>query len=157
MPKYKTQTNDLTEVIESGDVSGKLYMHILKFGQADGTDIINEYGAQIRNVYIYIVCNSPTVLSSSSDYAKLLINNQENYKFIYTQCSYDSSFGSEQKSIINSFLIYTYNKPNLDKANFNYSLKYYKTDSLASGITSIAGELSSLYFQKNETIVIPLG
>ena len=31
MPKYKTQTNDLTEVIEAGGEGSKLYIHSIRF------------------------------------------------------------------------------------------------------------------------------
>ena len=154
MPKYKTQTNDLTEVIEAGGGGGKLYMHILNFSQNGGADIIKN---QIQQVNVYIICNSPTIFNSSNDYLQLLIKNQKFNDFIYLPCSYSSSYGMQQKSIINSFEIFTYNSEYQPNIQFRYSLKYFNIDSLSNGVQTTQSSLSSLYFQKDKSIVIPLG
>ena len=60
MPKYKTQTNDLTEVIEAGDGGRKLYMHNVGIYQ----------GTLGFVVYTY----DPTPKTKVKDYMKYMFN-----------------------------------------------------------------------------------
>ena len=150
----KMYTPEEIKAIAGGGGGGKLYMHILDFSQNGGIDIIKN---QIQDIKIYIICNSPTIFNSSNDYLQLLIKNQKVNDFIYLPCSYSSSFGSEQKSIINSFEIFTYNSDYQPNIQFRYSLKYFNIDSLSNGVQTTQSSLSSLYFQKDKSIVIPLG
>ena len=72
MPKYKTQTNDLTEVIETGSSgSGKLYMHIIEINSV-GNSIVEDENHKnlIASINIYMICNSPIPLNSWEDYSK---------------------------------------------------------------------------------------
>ena len=135
------------------NVSGKLYMHILNFSQT-GALIINN---QIQNIKIYIICNSPTIFNSSNDYLPLIVKNQKVNDFIYLPCSYSSAYGIEQKSIINSFEIFTYNSDYQANIQYRYSIKYFNIDSLNNRVQKAESSLSSLYFQKDKSIVIPLG
>ena len=99
MPKYKTQTNDLTEVIESGG-GGKLYTHILRFYPLGKNELYKDpetNNVVLSDVYLYFICSSPTALSSWNDYYNLISNSLKiDYNCIlncvgFNQYTYDST------------------------------------------------------------------
>ena len=63
MPKYKTQTNDLTEVIETGGGGKKLYMHKVGIYQTNTGFIVYTY--------------DPTPKTKVKDYMKYMFNDAD--------------------------------------------------------------------------------
>ena len=99
MPKYKTQTNDLTEVIEAGGGGGKLYVHQVKIK----SDIFKASNKNLfTEINFSVVSKSETILTLPK-YTQLFSN------YEYIQASYANERVSPAPSIENTLLINEFN------------------------------------------------
>ena len=153
MPKYKTQTNDLTEVIEAGGGGGKLYMHTLKFFNSSMINTPNDEGL-INQIVLYIICSSPVLLNSWREYQDLLVKNQTN-QFLYIPCSYSYSYPGSQKTIISSVSTYVYN--GTYSKSLTTVVNYFKIGSTDTNLSSVTDSNYSVYYNKEDSYVRPLG
>ena len=145
MPKYKTQTNDLTEVIEAGGGSGKLYMHIIDLYSLGNSLVEDDNNKNlIASVNIYMICNSPVPLKSWEDYSKSLPKN----KNVRLLSNYISQYVDSQVSVVNSCIVFSYN------GSLYTTVEYY-----TPGNTNLKSkqESISIYFKEDAITVIPLG
>ena len=99
MPKYKTQTNDLTEVIETGGGGGKLYVHQVKIKSNIFVAMNKRLFSEIN---FSVISKSETVLTLY-EYAQLF-NNYE-----YIQANYVNEIVSPPPSVENTLLINEFN------------------------------------------------
>ena len=153
MPKYKTQTNDLTEVIEAGGGGGKLYLHAVNFSSSTGIIKTPEGTTLISSIILYIICSSPVILNSWADYQNLLTKNQTKNK-IYIPFNYDNQYVSSQDTIISSGNTYIYNTP--DYKTLTTNVRYFKIGSTNAHLSDITDSSYTSYYNKDNSIVIPL-
>ena len=127
MPKYKTQTNDLTEVIESDGGAGKLYVHQIKIE----SDIFNAMNKHLfTEINFSVITKSETVLTLS-EYVQLF-NNYEYIQADYVNRHVSPAPSVENTLLINEFNVYRENNliaikvSYIDLTNNAYDYKYFR-------------------------------
>ena len=127
MPKYKTQTNDLTEVIETGGTGGKLNLHQVKIK----SDIFKASNKNLfTEINFSVVAKSETVLTLS-EYIQLF----DNYEYIqanYVNDNVSPAPSAENTLLINEFNVYRENNllsikvSYIDLTNNVFDYNYYR-------------------------------
>ena len=105
MPKYKTQTNDLTEIIETGGGGGNLYCHNISFKNNYGIVKDNNSKSLVTNIImtLYTYDATPFNATTLGTYLSDKLNSVQPY---FNVTWFNNKNISEIKSIVISLRCY---------------------------------------------------
>ena len=150
MPKYKTQTNDLTEVIESGG-AGKLYLHTINFHNNNGViiDENNNNLSLITDINISIICSSPQLLAIKK-YSQMFGDHQ-----YVTNISYQASVTNVDASLNNKVVIHSFNIRAIPNTGFIADIWYSLSNDLNT-IIDVHQIFDSQNYESINSFVVPI-
>ena len=104
MPKYKTQTNDLTEVIEAGGGGGKLYLHNIMSSKVGTFWNDTDWGYPVLQLY----CSRKEPFTTTDELKDYLKNSYEtsDYSTLWPLTSSGIDKNLTTYTVINAYLNY---------------------------------------------------
>lgn len=149
----KMYTPEEIKAIAGGGGGGKLYLHVINFFRSTGLIKTPEDNILVTSITLYIICSSPVLLDSWTDYQNLITKNQTHTN-LYIPFNYDNIYSSSQDTIISSANTYIYNTPNYKSLVTN--IRYFKIGSTNTHLSNTSSSDYAFYYDKDDSIVIPL-